>query len=38
MSQADVVYADVNFSKSEGQKPGKSVSFHVSGVILFHPA
>lgn len=38
MTQADVVYADVNFTKSKGKKPGKSVSGHISGVIIFNPA
>lgn len=38
MSQADVLYADVNFKKSKGKKPGKSVSFHNSGVDALSPA
>lgn len=36
MTQADVVYADVNFTKSGGKKPGKLISFHVSKVILLY--
>lgn len=38
MTQADVVYADVNFTKSGGKKSGKSVTFHICGVILLNPA